>query len=132
MLIGVDLKKDPQVLEKAYNDEQGITAKFNKNMLVRINRELDANFDVNRFKHRAFYNEERGRIEMHLVSQRDHIVTIAGQDIQFTEGESIHTENSYKYSLDEFKELVSDWYSVEQVWTDEQQYFSLQYLTKKG
>ena len=131
MLIGVDLKKDPQVLEKAYNDEQGITAKFNKNMLARINRELDANFDVDRFKHHAFYNEEQSRIEMHLVSQLDQIVTIAGQDIQFTEGESIHTENSYKYSLDEFKELVSEWYEVEQVWTDEQQYFSIQFLTKK-
>jgi dimethylhistidine N-methyltransferase len=131
MLIGVDLKKDPQVLEKAYNDEQGITAKFNKNMLVRINRELDANFDVDRFMHHAFYNEEQSRIEMHLVSQLDQIVTIAGQDIQFIEGESIHTENSYKYSLDEFKELVSEWYEVEQVWTDEQQYFSIQFLTKK-
>ncbi|MDZ7683422.1 MAG: L-histidine N(alpha)-methyltransferase [Fodinibius sp.] len=131
MLIGVDLKKDPEILENAYNDEQGITAKFNKNMLKRLNRELDANFDIDAFAHNAFYNQEQGRIEMHLVSRQQQTVTIAGQQVDFDEGESIHTENSYKYSLDEFEELVSDCYEVEQVWTDEQQHFSLQYLTKK-
>jgi len=131
MLIGVDLKKDQAVLENAYNDEQGLTAQFNKNMLVRLNRELNANFDVDRFDHRAFYNEQKGRIEMHLVSREQQTVTVAGEEIDFEEGESIHTENSYKYSLDEFQELVSDWYSVEKIWTDDKNYFSLQYLTKK-
>jgi dimethylhistidine N-methyltransferase len=131
MLVGVDLKKDKEILEKAYNDEQGLTAAFNKNMLERLNRELDADFDVDRFHHRAFYNEGKGRIEMHLVSGCQQTVTIADQEIHFEEGESIHTENSYKYSVDDFKELVSDWYSVEKVWTDDRDYFSLQYLTKK-
>lgn len=131
MLIGVDLKKDRQVLETAYNDGEGITAQFNKNMLVRLNRELDANFDVDQFAHRATYNEAKGRIEMHLVSQVAQRVVIGGQEFSFERGESIHTENSYKYSLDGFENLVSDWYSVEQVWTDEQDYFSLQYLSKK-
>jgi len=131
MLIGVDLKKDKTALEAAYNDAKGITAKFNKNILVRLNRELDANFDVDTFEHRAFYNEEKGRVEMHLVSAEDQQVRIDGQNIHMKKGESIHTENSYKYSLEEFKSLISDWYSVQQIWTDEKHYFSLQYLNKK-
>lgn len=131
MLIGVDLKKDKDVLEKAYNDDQGLTAQFNKNMLVRLNRELAANFNVDCFDHLAFYNEVEGRIEMHLVSQHEQTVSIGEEDIHFDEGESIHTENSYKYSLDEFEELVSEWYNVEKIWTDENEYFSIQYLSKK-
>lgn len=131
MLIGVDLKKGKHVLEAAYNDSQGVTAQFNKNMLVRLNRELDASFDPSLFSHCSFYNEEEGRVEMHLVSQKDQDVSIAGEAFSFEEGESIHTENSYKYSLAEFKELVSDWYSVDRVWTDKRNYFSLQFLTKK-
>lgn len=131
MLIGVDLKKDKSVLQAAYNDKKGITAQFNKNMLVRLNRELNADFDVERFSHCAFYNEEEGRIEMHLVSKSDQKVKLADEQFHFDEGESIHTENSYKYSLDEFEELVSEWYTVEQVWTDEKDYFSLQFLAKK-
>ena len=131
MLIGVDLKKDKTVLEAAYNDEQGVTAQFNKNILVRLNRELDANFNVDSFEHRAFFNEEGSRIEMHLVSAQEQQVTIAGQHVGFEEGESIHTENSYKYTQADFAALVSDWFTVEQVWTDDQDYFSLQYLTKK-
>ena len=131
MLVGVDLKKDKEIIEKAYNDEQGLTAAFNKNMLERLNRELDADFDVDRFDHRAFYNEEKGRIEMHLVSKCQQTIKIADQGIHFEEGESIHTENSYKYSADDFEQLVSDWYSVEKLWTDDRDYFSLQYLTKK-
>lgn len=131
MLIGVDLKKDREILEDAYNDSEGITAAFNKNMLVRLNREFDAGFDMDAFTHKAFYNEEAGRVEMHLVSSQKQKVTISGTTFQFAEGETIHTENSYKYSLDEFEELVSKWYSVEKVWTDEKDYFSLQYLKKK-
>lgn len=131
MLIGVDLKKDIEVLEAAYNDEQGITAQFNKNILRHINCALDADFDVERFNHHAFYNKSAGRIEMHLVSSQQQTVTIGDNVIDFEEGESIHTENSYKYSPKEFEELVADWYSVEKVWTDEKDYFSLQYLIKK-
>lgn len=131
MLIGVDLKKDIEVLNAAYNDQQGITAQFNKNILRHINRALDADFDLDAFEHQAFYNKDDGRIEMHLVSSQQQKVTIGDQEIAFDEGESIHTENSYKYSLQEFEELVSEWYSVETVWTDEKDYFSLQYLVKK-
>jgi len=131
MLVGVDHKKDTQVLEAAYNDAQGITIEFNKNILKRINRELDADFDIGVFKHKAFYNEEKGRVEMHLVSTEDQRVRIDGEDIYFEKGESIHTENSYKYSIKEFETLVSDWYAVEKVWTDDKDYFSLQYLSKR-
>lgn len=130
MLIGVDLKKDRKILEAAYNDEKGVTAQFNKNMLVRLNRELNTDFNIDLFAHRAFYNEGKGRMEMHLVSQIDQQVELDGEQFHFEEGESIHTENSYKYSLEDFKELVQDWYDVEKVWTDEKDYFSLQYLTK--
>lgn len=131
LLIGVDLKKDVGILEDAYNDARGITAAFNKNMLVRMNRELNADFEVDQFKHRALYNENKGRIEMHLVSQKDQDVHLNGNTVQLEEGESIHTENSYKYSLQDFEELVSDWFKVEKVWTDEDNLFSLQYLVKR-
>lgn len=128
MLIGVDLKKDKKVLEAAYNDKQGLTARFNKNILRHINRVLDTDFSLEKFRHCAIYNEDKGRIEMHLVSKTDHEVTISGEHFHFAEDESIHTENSYKYSLNEFEELVSDWFTVEKIWTDQQNYFSLQYL----
>lgn len=131
MLIGIDLKKEKDILEAAYNDSQGITARFNKNILVRLNRELNADFDVDKFSHSAFYNEEEGRIEMHLVSETQQNVKIAGEVISFEEEESIHTENSYKYSLNDFRELVADWFSVEKVWMDEDRLFSLQYLEKR-
>ena len=130
MLIGVDLKKEREVIENAYNDAEGITARFNKNILRRLNRELGADFDVDLFRHRAFYNEEEGRIEMHLVSESEQNIHLDGKQISLEKGESIHTENSYKYSLREFEELVDDWYSVEQVWTDTNDYFSLQFLRK--
>lgn len=131
MLIGVDLKKDVEVLEKAYNDEAGVTADFNKNMLVRINRELGADFEVENFRHKALYNPEQGRIEMHLVSEANQQVHLNGTTIDFQKGESIHTENSYKYSLEEFRELVSNWFEVEKVWMDDNEFFSIQYLVKK-
>lgn len=131
MMIGVDLKKDPKVIEAAYNDEQGITASFNKNILVRLNRALEADFDPEKFVHKAFYNEEVGRIEMHLLSSQQQTVTVSGKPFHFEKGETIHTENSYKYSIDEFKKLVSDWYAMEKVWTDTKEYFSLHYLKKK-
>lgn len=127
-LVGVDLKKDPEILVKAYNDSKGVTAEFNKNLLVRINRELGANFNLDRFEHRALYNDREGRIEMHLVSLIDQEVIIEDTDIYFQEGESIHTENSYKYTPEEFKELASGLLKVKRVWTDDSEYFSVQYL----
>ena len=131
MLVGVDLKKDISVLEAAYNDRQGVTAQFNKNILRHINRKLDANFNLSNFRHKAFYNGEEGRIEMHLISSINQTVTIEGQVFPFEKGESIHTENSYKYSIAEFNNLVNEWFSVEKIWTDANDYFSIQYLQKK-
>ncbi|MDX1585481.1 MAG: L-histidine N(alpha)-methyltransferase [Balneolaceae bacterium] len=131
MLIGVDLKKDKEILEAAYNDARGVTAEFNLNMLVRLNRELNADFKIDQFEHLAFYNEEKGRIEMHLKSEQQQDVHINGEVIHFEEGETIHTENSYKYSPAEFRALVSEWFEVDEVWTDEQNLFSMQYLIKK-
>jgi dimethylhistidine N-methyltransferase len=103
MLVGVDLRKDRAVLEAAYDDAAGVTAAFNLNLLARINHELDGNFDLSAFQHRAIYNEVLGRIEMYLVSARDRSVTIGriGLTVRFAAGETIHTENSYKYSLAE-------------------------------
>jgi dimethylhistidine N-methyltransferase len=130
LLIGVDLKKDVDVLEAAYNDAEGVTAAFNKNLLRRMNRELDATFDLDRFEHWSFWNEEEGCMESHLRSTTDQTVTVAGEPFSFEEGETIHTEYSYKYTLDEFADLVGEaGFSVEQVWTDERDYFSVQYCT---
>ena len=131
LLIGVDLKKDPQILNKAYNDSEGITAEFNKNLLERINRELDGNFDLDQFRHRAFYNEEEGRVEMHLVSLENQTVTVAGEQVEFKKGEMIHTENSYKYSVEEFEELISDQYILKKTWLDSDGLFSLHYFEKR-
>lgn len=131
LLIGVDMKKDKNILEAAYNDSKGITAAFNKNMLVRLNRELDADFNLDQFRHHAFYNDDKGRIEMHLVSECEQDVHIGGEAFHFEEGEHIHTENSYKYSPADFEALVSDWFKVKKVWTDKDDLFSLQYLVKK-
>jgi dimethylhistidine N-methyltransferase len=130
LLIGVDLKKDPAKLNAAYNDSQGVTAQFNRNLLSHINRSLGANFEVSSFRHRAFYNEHAGRIEMHLVSRRDHTVTVAGEAIHFGEGESIHTENSYKYSIEEFRQLAGEsGFRPQEVWTDAGSLFSVHYMT---
>lgn len=129
LLIGVDLKKDTAILERAYNDSGGVTARFNKNILLRLNREIDTDFEINSFRHDAFYNEEEGRIEMHLVSTAEQEVHLDGETVRIEEGETIHTENSYKYSLEEFEELVEGIYCVEKVWTDEEELFSVQYLS---
>jgi L-histidine N-alpha-methyltransferase len=109
MLVGVDLRKDRAVLEAAYDDAAGVTAAFNLNLLARINHELNGNFDPRAFKHRAIYNQDLGRIEMHLVSQRAQTVTIGriGLTVRFAAGETIHTENSYKYSLAEINALAT-------------------------
>jgi dimethylhistidine N-methyltransferase len=130
MLVGVDLKKDSALLHAAYNDAQGITAEFNLNLLARINRELSANFDLSAFRHRAFYNAGAGRIEMHLESLRTQRVTLGGRSFDFRSGETIHTENSYKYSVGEFQQLArSAGFEPAACWTDPRQWFAVHLLT---
>ncbi len=130
MLVGVDLKKDPAVLHAAYNDARGVTAEFNLNLLRRINRELGADFDVSAFRHLAFYNGDIGRIEMHLESLAVQHVTLAGRRIDFDRGETIHTEYSYKYSVDDFQQLArSSGFEPQAVWTDPQQLFAVHCLS---
>jgi dimethylhistidine N-methyltransferase len=108
LLIGIDLKKDPQLLHAAYNDAAGVTAAFNLNLLDRLNRELGADFDTVCFRHYAFYNPLAGRIEMHLVSLAEQDVHIAGQVFHFATGETLHTEHSYKFRCDEFSAMAKD------------------------
>ncbi len=133
LLIGVDLDKDPDVLHRAYNDSAGVTAAFNLNLLVRFNRELGADFDLEGFHHKALYNQQESRIEMYLVSERRQTVTLGDAEISFEAGEEILTEYSYKYSLASFRELAdAAGFEVERVWTDEARLFSVQYLTAKG
>jgi len=128
-LIGVDLIKDPQVLHAAYNDAAGITAEFNKNLLVRANRELDADFDLDAFAHYAFYNPRERRIEMHLMSLKDQDVTVLGRTFRVAQGETIHTENSYKYTLQGFRALAHQaGFAPRQVWCDADGLFSLHWL----
>jgi dimethylhistidine N-methyltransferase len=119
LVIGVDLIKAPDILYRAYNDAEGVTAKFNLNLLARINRELGANFNLEAFEHHAFYNVERGRIEMHLASTKRQKVRVCDTTIEFRAGETIHTENSYKYSIESFQVLAlgSGW-SPLTAWTD--------------
>ena len=129
LLIGVDLKKDRAVLEAAYDDAQGVTAAFNLNLLARINRELGADFDLAKWRHKALYNEAEGRIEMHLVSLVDQQVSLQGRTFHFAEGETIHTENSYKYTVTEFRELAARaGFTADTVWVDDDQLFSLHLL----
>ncbi len=129
LLIGVDLQKDFNILHRAYNDAQGITARFNKHLLERINRELGADFQVQHFGHYACYNPERARIEMHLVSLCQQTVRIGEIDIAFQQGESIWTESSHKYTLASFAHLAEEaGFRVERVWTDQRGFFSVQYL----
>jgi len=131
VLIGVDLKKDATTLERAYNDSPGVTAAFNLNVLHRINRQLDADFAIDAFEHEARYEPRLGRMEMHLVSRKDQSVEIGGEMIQFERGETIHTENSHKYSLDDFREMASKaGLKVEKIWLDDQKLFSVQYLSR--
>jgi L-histidine Nalpha-methyltransferase len=129
MIIGADLEKDERVLYDAYNDAAGVTARFNLNVLVRINRELGGNFDVSAFTHRAIYNRERHRIEMHLISRKPQVVRLLGTSFSFRHGESIHTENSYKYSIERFAALArgAGW-KVRTSWTDAAGMFSVHAL----
>ncbi|NEP77534.1 MAG: L-histidine N(alpha)-methyltransferase [Okeania sp. SIO3B3] len=129
MLIGVDLKKDPNILHAAYNDSQGLTAKFNLNILDNINRELNANFNLDDFYHYAPYNPTIGRIELHLVSKKSQTVTVSGQEFSFKEGESIHSENSHKYSIVDFGELaLQAGFKLKKSWIDKNNLFSVNYL----
>ena len=129
MLIGVDLKKDQAVLERAYNDAAGVTAEFNLNLLVRLNRELGADFDIASFRHEAVWDEAHSRMEMRLVSTRPQAVEIAGQRFTFAAGEVLVTEYSHKYSLEAFRALAeASGFSVAQVWTDPERLFSVQLL----
>lgn len=126
MIIGVDLEKDENLLVPAYDDSAGVTAKFNLNLPFRINRELGADFDLSAFAHRAIYNRDQHRIEMHLVSLRDQTVNLFGERIDFRAGETIHTENSYKYSLARFRALAQQaGWSLKQSWTDPDSLFSV-------
>ncbi len=133
MLVGVDLLKDPQRLHAAYNDATGVTAAFNRNLLVRANRELGADFEPEAFSHYAFFNPLAGRIEMHLVSGRRQLVTVVGRRFEFEEGDHIHTENSYKYSVDGFRRLARlAGFRPGAVWQDEAGCFSLHWLAAPG
>lgn len=126
LFIGVDRIKDRQTLENAYDDAQGVTAAFNLNLLERIVRELDARVDPSTFRHRAVYNEQEARIEMHLHSEREQTIEICGHEIQFRKGESIHTENSYKYTPERFIALAETaGYQVVETFSDERKLFSL-------
>ncbi len=129
LIIGVDRIKDIAVLNAAYDDAAGVTAKFNLNVLTRMNRELGGNFDLASFRHRAFYSVENHRIEMHLESLKDQSVTVAGRTFEFRERETIHTENSYKYTVESFRALAefAGWRPAA-AWTDENDFFAVHAL----
>ena len=129
LLIGVDLVKDPAILHAAYNDAAGVTAAFNKNLLVRANRELDADFDADAFDHYAPYNPVAQRVEMYLVAKARQRVRLAGETVTFAQGEAIHTEDSHKYTLESFRAVAAEaGYVQRKVWTDANALFSVQWL----
>jgi len=131
LLIGVDLQKDPAIVERAYNDSAGITAEFNLNMLSHLNREFGFDFDVDAFSHSAHYDPDEGRIEMRLVSARDQHVTTGNEEFNVADGESILTEYSHKYTLEGFAALARRaGFTVEKTWTDSERLFSVQYCTR--
>jgi dimethylhistidine N-methyltransferase len=127
LIIGVDLQKSREILEAAYNDSAGVTAEFNLNLLVRANRELGADFDVARWKHRAVFNEGEGRIEMHLVSEGDQTVRVGGREFTFAGGEKIITEFSYKHTIEGFTRLAASagFREASRVWTDPNRWFAI-------
>jgi len=129
LLIGVDLVKEPDLLHAAYNDAQGVTARFNRNLLARANAELGADFNLARWAHSAFFHPPLQRIEMHLVSRCDQVVHLCGHALPVEEGESIHTENSYKYTVAGFQRLAeSAGFRPEAVWVDSRRWFSIHWL----
>lgn len=133
LLVGVDLVKDPAVLESAYNDSAGITAAFNINLLVRLNRELAADFVPERFRHEAVWVPAESRIEMHLVSLGAQIVQVAGERVEFAAGERLVTEHCHKYTRESFaaQARAAGW-TPRRAWTDPRGYFSVQYLETGG
>ncbi len=130
LLIGVDLVKDTAILEAAYDDKKGITAQFNKNLLDRIDRELNATLSTGSFSHRAVFNQDKSRIEMHLVSDIEQTVCLDGNKVSFKQSETIHTENSYKYTIDSFSLLAKKaGFQLEKVWKDDNDLFSVHYFS---
>ncbi len=129
ILVGVDTVKDESVLSRAYNDREGITAKFNRNILNSLNDAVGTDFDINNFEHEAFFNARESRIEMHLRSKYDQVVSLDGAPIYIASGETIHTENSYKYTASSFR-AVANKADLEctHIWTDSRNYFALYYL----
>jgi dimethylhistidine N-methyltransferase len=129
LVLGVDLKKDPRRLHDAYNDSAGVTAAFTLNLLRRMNRELDATFELDGFAHEAFYNEVEGRIEIYLRSLRDQSTVVAGRLFSFTEGERVHAEYSYKYDSAGIEALArSGGFTIAETWTDQHRLFAVTYL----
>lgn len=132
LIIGVDLKKDPEVFKLAYDDPHGVTAEFNLNLLERLNRETHASFDLSNFSHEAFYNEKLGRVEMHLVSRVPQLIKVHESVFRFKEGETIHTESSYKYSVEEFSELCAKAkFKIKKFWKDSQSLFCVYYFERE-
>jgi len=131
MLIGVDLQKDPAIIERAYNDSAGVTAEFNLNMLTHLNREFGFDFDVDAYSHSARYDRDEGRMVIELISARDQVVTIGDETIDVGAGEAVLTEYSHKYTLEGFAAMAEQaGFEVRQVWTDAERYFSIQYCTR--
>ena len=132
LLIGVDLQKDPAIIERAYNDSAGVTAEFNLNILRHLNRDYSSNFDLDTFSHDARYNAEKGRIEIRLVNSEDQVVSIGDTDIEILQGEAILTEYSHKYTLEGFARMAAEaGFVVEKVWTDAEELFSVQYCVRQ-
>ena len=131
LLIGVDLQKEADIIDRAYNDSAGITAEFNLNMLRHLNRSYGANFDLDSFAHRASYDEDKGRVVIELISQADQTFAVGNKEFSIAEGETILTEYSQKYTLRSFAKMASDaGFAVERVWTDPQELFSVHYYTR--
>tara|TARA_Y100000813_G_C24131126_1_gene337582 strand:+ start:243 stop:1214 length:972 start_codon:yes stop_codon:yes gene_type:complete len=129
LIIGVDLRKDKKIMEQAYNDSKGITAKFNKNILNGINNKIGSKFDVKNFEHKAYFNEKKKRIEMHLISRQNQSISLKDYNLKIQKGESIHTENSHKYSAEEFEQLaVLSGYKKIDFLTDQKKYFGIFFL----
>jgi len=131
LLIGVDLQKDPDIIRRAYNDSAGVTAEFNLNMLRHLNREFDADFDLDAFEHSAEYNEEKGRVEVRLISEQDQKITVGDKSFSIDKDEAILTEYSHKYTLEGFAVMAeAAGFRVARVWMDAEQLFSVQYLLR--
>ena len=132
LLIGVDLQKDPAIIERAYNDSKGVTAEFNLNMLRHLNRDYEADFDLDAYEHNAEYNRDKGRIELRLVSDKDQEFNVGDESFSIAKDEAILTEYSHKYTLEGFATMAEKaGFSVEHVWTDADRLFSVQFLTRQ-